>query len=162
MRRAPARCALTRDIAFGPAPAGFWPDGGWCVNRKGQKNGIRAVQGRWTRELTEAQVGRASEVTNGVLPSGVAAISGDAFLDYAALRSLTIQPGCVTIEDWAGQWSGLAEDEGGAMARCSALVTVTIPDTCRGDGDSVARPRTAEVWTAMVSSPGESLRTTRA
>jgi hypothetical protein len=72
-RRAPAH-----EIEFGPAPTGFWPGGGWRTNSKGERKGIRATEGRWTRKRTESEVGNESEVIEVVLPCGVTAIAGDA------------------------------------------------------------------------------------
>jgi hypothetical protein len=82
--------------------------------------------------MTESKLGTVDEVMNVVLPSGVRSISGDAFAGYAALRSLTIQPGCVEIEDGTvGEvMFGVAKQRTGAMARCVSLVKVTIPETC--------------------------------
>jgi hypothetical protein len=54
---AAAKWAPTREIEFGPAPEGFWPDGGWFTNAKGETNGIRAMDGRWTRNQTESELG---------------------------------------------------------------------------------------------------------
>jgi hypothetical protein len=85
--------------------------------------------GRWTHKLTESKSGNESEVTEVVLPCGVTAIAGDAFCDYAMLRSLTIQPGCVTIEGGTGLNVQRQRYEG-AMAGCSSLVKAMIPATC--------------------------------
>jgi hypothetical protein len=84
---------------------------------------------RWTRKRTESKNGKESEVTEVVLPCGVTAIAGDAFCGYAMLRSLTIQPGCATIEDGTG-WNWEDRRYEGAMAGCSSLVRVAIPATC--------------------------------
>jgi hypothetical protein len=114
---------------FGPAPKGFWPDGGWFTKSKGETKGIRAMEGRWTRELTESELGNESDVTEVVLPCGVTAIAGDAFRGYAMLHSLTIQPGCVTTEDGTG-WNEESQRHEGAMAGCSSLVKATISWSC--------------------------------
>jgi hypothetical protein len=118
-----------RETVFGPAREGFWPDGGWFTNSKGEIKGIRAKEGRWTRKQSESELGSESEVTEVVLPWGVTAITGDSFRGYAMLRSLTIQPGCVTIEDGTGS-SGKSQRCEGAMAGCSSLLRATIPGTC--------------------------------
>jgi hypothetical protein len=133
--RAAAEWAPMREFVFGPAPEGFWPDGGWFTNSKGKTKGIRAVNGRWTRKLARSGLGNESEVTDVMLPCGVEAIAGDAFRDYATLRSLTIQSGCVTIEDGKGRRSRNERYEG-AMAECRSLVWATIPATCATIGSS--------------------------
>jgi hypothetical protein len=126
---AAARWAPTSEIAFGPAPEGFWQDGGWCTTVDGRTKGIRIADGRWTRRETESLLGKACEVKDVVLPSGVTAIGLDAFDSYVALQSLMIQPGCRKIED--GSSSKRGEYVGGAMAGCSSLVEAKIPGTCR-------------------------------
>jgi hypothetical protein len=79
----------------------------------------------WTRVMTESMLGRMDEVVDILLPSGVSAISGDTFNGYAAVRSLTIQPGCREMGD--GGYEELIE---GTLALCTSLVRVTIPGTC--------------------------------
>jgi hypothetical protein len=133
--KAAAKWVPTREFVFGPAPEGFWRGGGWFTNSKGETKGIRAMEGRWTRKLTKSKLGDESEVTEVVLPFGVKAIAGDAFRDYATLRSLTIQPRCVTIEDGMG-WNSKSRRDEGAMAGCTSLVGVTIPATCATIGSS--------------------------
>jgi hypothetical protein len=82
-----AKWAPARDLAFDPSrrAPGRWAAGG--------------LKGRWTRERTGSELGDASEVFEVVLPCGVTAIAGYALRGHAMLHSLTIQPGCVTIED---------------------------------------------------------------
>jgi hypothetical protein len=126
---AAAKWALMQEFVFLPAPEGFWPDGGWFTNSKGETKGIRVMEGRWTRRQTESELGDESEVAEVVLPCGVTAIAGDAFRGYAMLHSLTIQPGCATIEDGRG-WNEESQRHEGAMAGCSSLVRATIPGTC--------------------------------
>jgi hypothetical protein len=126
---AAAKWAPMREFVFGPAPEGFRPNGGWFTNSKGETKGVRAMEGRWTRELTESELGNESEVTAVVLPCGVTAIAGDAFCGYAVLHSLTIQPRCVTIEDGT-IWNKESQRREGAMAGCSSLVRASIPGTC--------------------------------
>jgi hypothetical protein len=87
------------------------------------------MEGKLTPRQSESGLGNEDDVTEVVLPCGVTAIAGDAFCGYAMLRSLTIQPGCVTIEDGAG-FNSLGQPDGGAMAGCSSLVRATIPATC--------------------------------
>jgi hypothetical protein len=115
-----ATWAPAREIEFGPAPEGFWPDGGWWTNSRAEAKGIRPVQGRWTGELTKSEVGEASEVAWVVLPSGVSALGGDAFCNFATLASVTLPAGCLTIEDGTPFLPG-------AFARCGSLVTIAIP-----------------------------------
>jgi hypothetical protein len=86
--------------------------------------------------MTETLLGTVDEVMGVVLPKGVKSISGDAFDGCVALRSLTIQPGCVEIEDGT-----LKVSEGGpevypeaAIGGCVSLVVVTIPFTCLSIG----------------------------
>jgi hypothetical protein len=43
--KAAAKWAPMREFTFGPAPEGFWPDGGWFRNSKGETKGIRAMEG---------------------------------------------------------------------------------------------------------------------
>jgi hypothetical protein len=89
--------------------------------------------------MTEAKLGTADQVVGVVLPRGVSSISGDAFNGYTALRSLTIQPGCLKIEEGkvgmgektVGNWEPFYE---GAMAGCISLATVTLPETCASIG----------------------------
>jgi hypothetical protein len=102
---------------------------------KGKTKGIRARQGRWARELTKSELGTASKVAEVVLPCGVTAVAGDAFRGYAMLHSLTIQPGCVTIEDGTG-WKIRCQRYEGAMAHCSSLVRATIPSSLTTIGKS--------------------------
>jgi hypothetical protein len=126
---AAAKWTPTREFVFGPAPEGFWPGGGWFTNSKRETRGIRAMEGRWTRRQTGSELRNESEVTEVVLPCGVTGLAGDALRGYAMLRSLTIQPGCVTIEDGT-LWNTKTRRWDGAMAGCSSLVTATIPSTC--------------------------------
>jgi hypothetical protein len=55
---AAAKWRPTRDLEFRPAPEGFWPDGGWWTNAKGETKGIRAMAGRWTGGSTASQLGQ--------------------------------------------------------------------------------------------------------
>jgi hypothetical protein len=41
--KAAAKWTPMREFVFGPAPEGFWPDGGWFTNCKGETKGIRAM-----------------------------------------------------------------------------------------------------------------------
>jgi hypothetical protein len=105
---AAAKWAPTREFVFGPAPAGFWPDGGWFTNSKGETKGIRAMTGRWTRQVMSPSGMEAQEVKAVVLPSGVTSVSGDAFSDITTLTSVTLPAGCIRIEDGTKTGRGAA------------------------------------------------------
>jgi hypothetical protein len=130
---AAAKWAPAREIEFVPAPEGFCRNGGWFTNSEGERRGIRAMQGKWTRRRTEASAGKDVAVTDVVLPSGVTAISGDAFRGCEMLQSLTIQAGCLSIDDGA-RWRTGSQRLEGAMAGCSSLEEVKLPRTCTSIG----------------------------
>jgi hypothetical protein len=99
-REVAAKCREAERIEFGEPPPGFWREGGWWEDSSGAVSPIPARSNeRWTGTMTESELGRVDKVVGVVLPSGVSSISGDAFNGYAALRSLTIQPGCLEIRD---------------------------------------------------------------
>jgi hypothetical protein len=79
-----AKWTPMREFVFGPAPKGLWPDGGWFTISERETKGIRAMEGKWARELTESELGDENQVTEVVLPRGVTAIAGDAFRGDAA------------------------------------------------------------------------------
>jgi hypothetical protein len=139
-REVAALCPEGEKIEFGEPPAGFWADGGWWEDASGGIFPLRAQPTDvWTHAMTEAKLGTAEEVVSVVLPSGVSSISGDAFSGYAALRWLTIQPGCVqiggkTIDPYLGDGT-LGPGRWGAMAGCKSLVKVTMPRTCTSIGE---------------------------
>jgi hypothetical protein len=121
--------APAREIEFGPAPEGFWPDGGWRTGSKGETKGIRAVRGEWTRELTMSELGKPGELRAVVMPSRVTAISATAFWDFRELTSVTLPADCRTIKD--GTSAGR-----GAFSGCHSLVTPVIPKGCQWIGGS--------------------------
>jgi hypothetical protein len=145
-REAVAKCREAGKIEFGIPPRGFRADSGWWENASGVVREIPALPSKkWTAATSKSTLGTVGEVVSIVLPSGVTAISGDAFADgpkkgwwsgtefngYTALRSLMIQSGCLEIEDGAIGFDACW----GAMAGCISLVKVTIPATCTSIGN---------------------------
>jgi hypothetical protein len=130
-RDAAATCREAGEMEFAEPPEGFLADGGWW---KGASGGVWAItaqpNGEWTRAMTESKVGTVDEVVGVVLPSGVSSISGEAFNGYGAIRSLTIQPGCLEIGDGTMKFGTCW----GSMAGSISLVNVTIPGTCTSIG----------------------------
>jgi hypothetical protein len=126
-RKAAAICREAGEIEFGEPPEGFSVDGGWWDHAN---QGVRALAAMpnefWTQEVTEAKLGRVEDVVGVVLPSGVRLVCWYAFKGYTALRSLTIQHGCVGIGN--GTWQDF--NWAGTMSGCPSLVRVTIPETC--------------------------------
>jgi hypothetical protein len=144
-REVAVECREARVIEFGEPPEGFRRDGGWWEDASGDIWPLPAQpEGLWTRAMTETLLGPVDEMVNVVLPSGVSSISGDAFRDYSALRSLIVQSGCVEIMD--GKLDGVERRDGswelihdGAMADCISLVRVALPGTCTSFGKMAFR-----------------------
>jgi hypothetical protein len=162
-RDAALKWRASSHLEFVSAPEGFWSEGGWWTDVAGvvtalPARGFRtpagwaqpgrtltnwvhrfiwAWDGRWTKVMSDALLGRKAEVKAVVFPPGVTAIGWEALEGFEILESVVFPAGCTAFRTMGWfevmrPWGALCCD---AFWDCRSLKSISIPAGCKATGD---------------------------